>query len=260
MHASHTDIGHTFDVDSMAVIIYLGYQIGVSVFESAEPIVLGISDKQMADSRQIAENFAFLPLQEPDVANWKSIAEEMRDLYPSDFRQSLICLFLLYLVLIMPTFVAQPVLHMIAGLSPYDETKEWARELYLPMMIKAAASIELSIYDLFLLSKRLTGAIIKLVWALLWQESIIHLPKWFLYSDTVIRLATAVTPAINALATFISGIPQTDLSVVAGQHIYPGSDYCNAHSPHALWHQQTAVGFFDLIMMADFVVGLIGTD
>lgn len=40
MHASHTSVGHRFDIDTMAVIIYIGYQISVSVFHSNDPLVL----------------------------------------------------------------------------------------------------------------------------------------------------------------------------------------------------------------------------
>ena len=69
--------------------------------------------------------------------------------------------------------------------------------------------------------------------------------------------AVAATPFVNKLATSISGMPETDPDVVSAHHIYPGAEYCNIHSPHALWHQQTGNGFLDFVMMGDFILGLI---
>lgn len=47
--------------------------------------------------------------------------------YPSEYTWSLIALFILYLVLIIPKEVAQPVLSIATGLSPYEETNLWIR-------------------------------------------------------------------------------------------------------------------------------------
>ena len=70
------------------------------------------------------------------------------------------------------------------------------------------------------------------------------------------QVAVWLTPFVNNLATSIGGMP-----VMFGvKDIYPGSTYCNVHSPHSLWHQQTGNGFFDFVMMSDFIYGLITSE
>lgn len=65
------------------------------------------------------------------------------------------------------------------------------------------------------------------------------------------------TPHINWFASILSGFPQTDENMVTGEWIYPGSKFCNADSPHALWHEQTANGFLEVILLIDLIYGKI---
>ena len=64
-------------------------------------------------------------------------------------------------------------------------------------------------------------------------------------------MASHVTPLFNRAIDKLTGMPFNDLG------IYPGAAYCNQHSPHAIWHQQTSVGYYELIMLADYAVGLL---
>lgn len=83
----------------------------------------------------------------------------------------------------------------------------------------------------------MNGALIKIGWAFVLQEY--YMPKFIyhFHSRWLLDWATFITPVINNVATMISGMPQTDLAIDAGDHLYPGSDFCNLHSAHAFWHQ-----------------------
>ena len=64
-----------------------------------------------------------------------------------------------------------------------------------------------------------------------------------------------MTPWINWAADLISGMPETDKAITSGEHLYPGSSFCNYDSAHAFWHEQSANGFFEIMMLADIVYG-----
>ena len=64
-------------------------------------------------------------------------------------------------------------------------------------------------------------------------------------------------PHYNALSTQISGFPETDDAVTNAKNLYPGDSKCRSHSPHALWHEESANGLLEIVFTADFVHGLI---
>jgi hypothetical protein len=51
------------------------------------------------------------------------------------------------------------------------------------------------------------------------------------------KLLASFTHSINAFASLIDGFPQTDKAMSSGKNVYPGSTFCDADSPHALWHE-----------------------
>jgi hypothetical protein len=64
-------------------------------------------------------------------------------------------------------------------------------------------------------------------------------------------------PYINGVFSKISGFPQTDSYVTAAENVYPGDKQCKVYSPHAVWHEQSANGFVEVIMLADYVNGVL---
>lgn len=123
----------------------------------------------------------------------------------------------------------------------------------IPLVSKNTISIPKSI-DLFI---SFLGMMIKVGWAFMWQEQ--YSPSFvkFAYSHIGLMIARAITPEINKIASRLDGVYNTEADVVFGTEIYPGARYCNTHSPHSLWHQQSADCFFDLVMVFDKLYGLI---
>jgi len=64
-------------------------------------------------------------------------------------------------------------------------------------------------------------------------------------------------PHWNALSTQISGFAETDDDVVKAKNVYPGAAHCRSHSPHALWHEESANGLLEIVFLADYAHGVI---
>lgn len=93
--------------------------------------------------------------------------------------------------------------------------------------------------------------IMKILYAFTWQEFFIPLP--FLYHDLPTHFGAKLMPTFNRISTKISDFSQTDESVVKAKNLYPGDDYCRNHSPHALWHEESANGLLEIVYLADFI-------
>ena len=64
-------------------------------------------------------------------------------------------------------------------------------------------------------------------------------------------------PHWNALSVQISGVADTDDAVKNAKNLYPGDAHCRTHSPHALWHEESANGLLEIVFLADYVHGVI---
>ena len=108
---------------------------------------------------------------------------------------------------------------------------------------------------------RFTGVVTKIMWAFVWQEETLIMPddpdNWIYTSSDGLKFMALLTPHINWWASLLSGMPQTDEQMVIGKGTYPGAEYCNADSPHALWHDQTANGFLEVMLLTDYMYGVI---
>lgn len=96
--------------------------------------------------------------------------------------------------------------HMITALTPDEGASNWAKNEYLPQILKETSKVSLSMANAKLLGSRIAGAIIKLGWAFLWQEELVPVPHSY-YTDLTLRLAVYFTPAVNSLASWVSGMP-----------------------------------------------------
>jgi hypothetical protein len=47
--------------------------------------------------------------------------------------------------------------------------------------------------------------------------------------------------------------------VTNAHNLYPGDAHCRTHSPHALWHEESANGLLEIVFLADYVHGLLST-
>lgn len=71
------------------------------------------------------------------------------------------------------------------------------------------------------------------------------------------ELGKLAAPTIMSWGTALDKIPQTDENVVKSDHVYPGSNFCNSDSPHALWHEMSAQALMDLVFFVDEIDGVL---
>jgi hypothetical protein len=45
--------------------------------------------------------------------------------------------------------------------------------------------------------------------------------------------------------------------VVDAKNLYPGDAHCRTHSPHALWHEESANGLLEIVFVADYIHSII---
>jgi len=131
------------------------------------------------------------------------------------------------------------------------ENAQFIQEHYLPELEKSVSGITLTADEKVDLVKKFAGMLMKIAYAFLFQEYFIPLP--FLYGDTVLGYAAEFMPTWNSWAVKLSGYVQTDDDVKNGTNLYPGQAQCKTHSPHALWHEESANGLLEIALVGDTV-------
>lgn len=252
MHGSHTHLGALYDVNMIGMITYVAYQGLISNFDTKSPILLGLKETPQADAIKLIEDITMLPLTH-DVNDWSEVIEGYSDLYPQEYYLTFAALFIIAFTVTLPEWLVTTVIKMIIGFCPDENDRHIAVDLYLPQIIDASRNLTLSVSDIFKIYGRIAGTSIKIGWAFLWQEQFSPLPSWT--NEYLLKVGVPMTPWVNWWADLISGMPETDQAVTTGEHMYPGSEFCNYDSAHSFWHEQSANGFFEIVMLADTVYG-----
>jgi len=96
----------------------------------------------------------------------------------------------------------------------------------------------------------MTGMGLKFLSAFVFQEHQLPIPEF--YNPFVQGIWAINMPVYNWSASLLGGVKDTDLSTQTGKDVYPGaSQMCRTWSPHAIWHEQSANGFIDLLILVD---------
>ena len=140
------------------------------------------------------------------------------------------------------------------GIIPKEDA-DFVVNQYLPELKVAVKDIELTRAESDDLIEKFFGMIMKILYAFLWQEFFIPIPE--LYHLIPNEVGAMIMPHWNALSTRLSGFAQTDADVTEAKNMYPGDAHCRTHSPHALWHEESANGLLEIVFLADYVHGLL---
>ena len=62
MHASHTTVGHRYDVSMMGIIVYISYQAMMEKLGATSNTLKYMMDTTALEAVQLAEDFAYMPL------------------------------------------------------------------------------------------------------------------------------------------------------------------------------------------------------
>ena len=259
---AHTWEGERYDNSMIGVIVYTAYQ-SIMKKINATDTMMNLGFPNATDSIPLSERISQLPLNE-DPTQWGVTINDMMDHeYQSDYKRIFGGLIVTIVMTTMPTLIAKAflwsVLTFLDSLGTMPGLKDWLWNVYMPDATSTIAKINVSTADSFEVFKKLMGTLIKLIWAFSWQEEFMPFLEPVYDKPTIRGFLAGLTPYVNSLASKINGFPQTESTMASGQNIYPGSTFCDKDSPHALWHEQSANGFVELMLWADFYYGVLKT-
>ena len=84
MHASHTSVGHRYDVNMMAIIVYISYQSIMEKLGATSNTLKYMMDTTALDATQVAEHFAYMPL-DYQPHEWLDRMTSLQSQYPKDY-------------------------------------------------------------------------------------------------------------------------------------------------------------------------------
>ena len=154
-----------------------------------------------------------------------------------------------------PWFVCQFIISTLAGLLLDPPTRDFIVNSYMPAFKEAIKGLKLSFEEKEDIVFKFVGMILKIGYAFLYQEIYVHVP--FLYKTIPMAVNAELMPFINGVASRISQFPQTDKNVTSSKGVYPGDDKCRPYSPHAVWHEESANGFLEIVLLSDVINGIL---
>ena len=112
------------------------------------------------------------------------------------------------------------------------------------------------------LFKNLVGVIIKLLYALLWNENAIS--EIIPINALINEIGYEIMPLINDLVNTMTSFQLSDTDFQEGKNLYPGEELCNkggstGDNPHPKWHVQMAILVPDVVYLSDEIHRIITT-
>jgi len=127
---------------------------------------------------------------------------------------------------------------------------------YTPALRNLTRDVHLTMFEKLGLGLRVAGTGLKLLYAFAWQEQIIK--AGYLNDHEVNDIGGVAMPYVNMLCNALNGFKHSDHEVQSCKNVYPGDDTCRTGpSPHAKWHEMSANGLLDLILLADDINGML---
>ncbi len=147
--------------------------------------------------------------------------------------------------------VAIQLVTTIGSLILTPEKVTFITEQYMPEFRREVTSkIPFSGEDRAKLTNQFVGTLMKMIFAIYWQEQIIN--QDHLDDAEAIARGAECMPAWNALANAITGFVHVDMDVQQSINVYPGDAKCRAQQPHSIWHEQSGNGLVDLALVSQF--------
>jgi hypothetical protein len=256
-HGSMTETGRQYDGYLVAVLIYNAYQIAIRSTGTNSTILLTVSDSiQPTPISVMANQVSYMPLNY-SVSEWVSFLQSLQ--VERRYTVVVVALITFSCAAVSPFFICERLVRdVIAPELLSDDETEFMINKYIPEMklLVEAEEFPLHPWEGVPVFVKITGVSIALLWAFAFQETV--LPTPCLEGDffNLTRLGAMKSPLIDVLAFFMHGVKNTDdRGFWDGRqsHPYPGSDFCNTNSPHALWHERAADGLVELYAIADEV-------
>ena len=248
-HGSHTLVGFLYDNEMIAIIAYIAYQSQVNFIAGDEPILKYLQEtprRQTID--QIVTNISY-SFRDADTQHWATVIEDAD--FPHDYFYTFAGVIYAGVSCVFPWVVATKILSVLTSLCLNDEQADFMTNKYLPALKPRIAKVKWSMKTTINVTGKVFGVVIKIIYAFLWQEKYLAVPG--INSPVGILIGATGLPWANAVSDALSGFAVTDYNVPASSGVYPGEEKCKWEQAHSIWHEMSANGFMDLVLMCDYI-------
>ena len=192
-----------------------------------------------------------------DILYWDQAILDLNENFQDDYKVTFACIVTTIARITLPEPVATLLLKFFCQVFGFDDQKttflfyEYDPEVTQLLMPKIA---EVSDADKRILLKHGLGVLLKIAYAMFWQEEIF--PNPWLGDSHANEIGAFLQPFVNVIADRATGY-EHPMRVKTGKDIYPGSSVCRKQEPHSKWHEQAAAGLIDLFYLTDDVNNLL---
>ena len=267
-HASQTKNAEDCDNRVIDLIMFVLYQSAVDNLwtNSTKSIIRDLNEVERNETANNMVDFAMNMYVETPIAEWGATLNEYN--FPSVYRSG-IALFLLAFRLVLPPYLYNNVIIgfglPIALEQAKNIIKKEDRDFLSTWDNNAKHIIEnitLPEEEAKKLFKNLVGVIIKLLYALLWNENAIS--EIIPINALINEIGYEIMPLINDLVNTMTSFQLSDTDFQEGKNLYPGEELCNkggntGDNPHPKWHVQTAILLPDVVYLSDEIHRIITT-
>jgi len=252
-HGSGTQLGCRIDNAPIAHIALTAYQAAVSSLERDDVVVNVLPEDKMVNGTKngttVINEFVNI-FADQSIFEWDESILTLNKDFQGDYKSTFAAIVTLNARLELPTRVGDLLLKFLCEVFGFnqDMTDFLFNEYDVRLQSLVKEKPELSGKDKRELLKRGIGVLVKIGYAMAWQEELFVGP--WLASPGANKVGAWAMPFVNILADKLTSYSH-DFAVKTGYEIYPDCKRCRAQEPHSKWHEQSAVGLTDLVYLTD---------
>ncbi|GMH86702.1 hypothetical protein TL16_g10628 [Triparma laevis f. inornata] len=261
-HGSATQLGNRIDNAPIGQIAITAHQVAVSSLGENEVVSACLPEEEIDDSivngTEVIKGFSRIFV-DKEIEEWDQAILDLGTQFQNDYKVTFSCIVTTIVRIVLPTRIGTVLLNFLCTIFGFEQYmidflfNEYDAELQGLLVDKVNV---VSGDDKKLLLKRGLGVLLKIGYAMFWQEELFAGP--WLTSTRANDIGAFLQPFVNVLADYMTGYEHPTV-VRTGHNIYPDCNRCRKQEPHSKWHEQSSVGLVDLVYLTDDVDILLRT-
>ena len=265
-HASQTKNAEDCDNRVIDLMSFALYQSAVDNLwtNSTKSIIRDLDEEGRNETANDMVDFAMNMYVETPIAEWGATLNEYD--FPSVYRSGM-ALFLLAFNLVLPpyqfnNFVIRSGLSLAITKNIITKEDGYFLSTLNDNVEAITENITLPEEEAKKLFNNLVGVIIKLFYALLWNDNAIS--EIISINALMNEIGYEIMPLINDLVNTMTSFQLSNTYFQEGKGLYPGEELCNkggntGDNPHPKWHVQMAILLPDVVYLSDEIHRIITT-
>jgi hypothetical protein len=258
-HGSHSFLGNVADNRLIDVLSFISYQVSIQNFltpdgNQTEYAILRDLNTTLRHASAVDQTQELTDMFiTTNVDTWQAYFSnlDMPDYYLT-FAALVVNVFNLIMT---PDMLMKVFQVMASAFNLPEEYVEFMEQSYIPTLQKATneKQISLNSVEKTTLAFKMTGVMVKLFYAFLWQEWVFTFgPEGdLMYRPRVNELGAYLMPGVNTLANMLTGYVHTEPNVQDCVDVYPADARCRVEESHSKWHEEGGNGLLDLMFISD---------